>query len=563
MSQKTCKQCGKLVPLNDQSRAILAKMSLPEPALCDSCSMQQLMSFRNERTFYSSKCQKCEKTIIGMYPSNTPYIVWCRDCWWSDTWDAKEFGLEYKGPETFFEQMKELQRKVPREGLVSLNTENCDYSNHIRDSKDCYMCVGIADGSEKLFYCYGCVSQKFSSDVVWGKNSELVYNSIFAYQSYNCSYVIQAEGCTDCHYCFDIKNSTDCMFSSGLRNKQYVFRNKQLTKEAYEAEIAKINFGSYKEREEHRKEFQNVINNAIHKFSNQTNSQNSTGENIHNSANTQRTYGGFDNEDIFNGANVLNAKNIVYGFAVGTQPVEWGYLISVTKGGMNVVGCSNTVFSNDIFYCENVVSSSDCIGCIGLNKKSYCILNKQYSEEDYKKIKAELLSYWKNNGQLSEFLPKELSCFGYNETPAQDFYPLTKEQAIRWGYKWQDNMPTTHGKETITAAHIPDDIVNMNESICNEVLACKTCGRNYKIIKPELALYKQLHAPVPRECFDCRHKERVQRMGGRTLHDRSCSCTSLDHGHAQSCPNKFESIYQPGKAPAKVFCESCYQKEVA
>ena len=46
----------------------------------------------------------------------------------------------------------------------------------------------------------------------------------------------------------------------------------------------------------------------------------------------------------------------------------------------------NIKFSTDswpncknIEYCISCFSSSDCFGCVGLNKKQYCIFNKQYN----------------------------------------------------------------------------------------------------------------------------------------------------------------------------------------
>jgi predicted metalloendopeptidase len=40
--------------------------------------------------------------------------------------------------------------------------------------------------------------------------------------------------------------------------------------------------------------------------------------------------------------------------------------------------------------------------------------------------------------KYGEFFPSELSPFCYNETIAQEYFPLTKEQAIKQGYKWKE-----------------------------------------------------------------------------------------------------------------------------
>jgi hypothetical protein len=77
-------------------------------------------------------------------------------------------------------------------------------------------------------------------------------------------------------------------------------------------------------------------------------------------------------------------------------------------------------------------------GCAKLRHKKYCILNKQYSKEEYyemvEKVKKHMneMPYVDKKGRVykyGEFFPAELSPFGYNETLAHDFFPLEKEEA--------------------------------------------------------------------------------------------------------------------------------------
>jgi hypothetical protein len=43
-------------------------------------------------------------------------------------------------------------------------------------------------------------------------------------------------------------------------------------------------------------------------------------------------------------------------------------------------------------------------------------------------------------GEWGEFFPKNISCFGYNEGTAQEFFPMEKEQARREGFSWFDEI---------------------------------------------------------------------------------------------------------------------------
>ena len=111
------------------------------------------------------------------------------------------------------------------------------------------------------------------------------------------------------------------------------------------------------------------------------------------------------------------------------------------------------------------------------------------------------------------------------------------------------------------ATGISDMIQDVPETLVKEILACVDCGRNYKVIAQELAFYKKIGVPVPRQCTECRHHARNKRAGERVLHHRQCMCSLAGHDHVGQCVHKFETTYAPER-PEKVYCETCYQKEV-
>jgi hypothetical protein len=142
---------------------------------------------------------------------------------------------------------------------------------------------------------------------------------------------------------------------------------------------------------------------------------------------------------------------------------------------------------------------------------------------------------------------------------------MTKEEALAKGYRWQDKLQFTTGKETMR--EIPDAIGDVPNSIVNEILACADCGRNYKILAEELAFYKRNGIPVPRKCFFCRLKDRLKFKNPVKLWHRQCMCglksspQAISHGHTGRCPNEFETSYAPDRKEI-VYCEQCYNAEV-
>jgi hypothetical protein len=89
-------------------------------------------------------------------------------------------------------------------------------------------------------------------------------------------------------------------------------------------------------------------------------------------------------------------------------------------------------------------------------------------------------------GFILRMIDPDLSPYSYNETMAQEFFPLTKEEALAQGFRWEDDIQMTKGKETIQPEEIPDHINDINDSIISEILRCIDCERNYKITEQEL-----------------------------------------------------------------------------
>src|SRR5206468_11239363 len=120
-------------------------------------------------------------------------------------------------------------------------------------------------------------------------------------------------------------------------------------------------------------------------------------------------------------------------------------------------------------------------------------------------LKEKIVEHMKKNGEWGEFFPIGTSGFGYNETVAQEYFPLSKEECADNNLPWWDESVGTFGNETLNSIDIPDDIKNIEDNILKEVLVCD-CGKNYKIVPYELSFYRKISVPLPRKCPNCRHE---------------------------------------------------------
>ena len=150
----------------------------------------------------------------------------------------------------------------------------------------------------------------------------------------------------------------------------------------------------------------------------------------------------------------------------------------------------------------------------------------------------------KETGEWGEFFPDTLSDFAYNESIANEFFPLSKEEALAKGYRWREPDKKEYKPATV---QVPDDSQTADPSICNELFACENCSRNYKIVEQELKFYKSQGVPIPKKCFFCRHRNRFNLRNKRTIYDRKCDKCGVD----------IKTTYSP-ESPWTVNCEKCY-----
>lgn len=158
----------------------------------------------------------------------------------------------------------------------------------------------------------------------------------------------------------------------------------------------------------------------------------------------------------------------------------------------------------------------------------------------------------KKTGEWGQFLPKNMSCFSYPETTAHDYYPMTKEEAVRQGFNWMD-VPEhkPEADKIVRADELPDNIADVPDDIVNWAIECEHSKRLFKITPQELKFYRNNHISVPHLHSEERHDFRKMFRNPKKLYDGKC----------QKCDTPIQTTYSPDR-PEKVYCEACYLKEV-
>lgn len=535
--------------MNDKEIKFCQKIHIPSPKNSSIERMRYVMSLRNERKLYRRKCNATGKEIISAYPAESIFKIYDNHIWWGDTWDAIEYGKNTNLNRPFWQQYAELQKEVPREGTSVFKSENCNFNSHIRESKNCYLNALIVQ-SEDCMYCYWVVSSKNVIDSIYTNYSTLCYKCVDVNSSYNCIKLEESNNCHDCFFSFQLKGCDHCIFCSNLANKSYAILNKTCTKEEFETFCKKIFDGSLKTWNDADKKFKKVKEKTIHKAIHNLNAENCRGDHLFSCKNCHECFdGGYQSEDCYNTISFAESKNIYSSYSLGWAGCEQIYASSVMRGCTNAAFCYYCWYSHNIRYCDSCISCENCFGCIGLRHKKFCIFNKQYTEQEYETLIQKLIKHMQKTGEWGEYLPHSLNIFAYNETAANDYMPLKKEEALKQEWRWKESDKKEYLKATLP--QIPDSIYDLTENIIKDILTCKDCGKNYRIILSEFHFYKKTGIPIPRNCPDCRTQKRIQKRNPYNLTERIC----------EKCKKIIETTYPSGR-PETIYCESCYLKEI-
>ncbi|MBP9716114.1 MAG: hypothetical protein KBD48_02920 [Candidatus Pacebacteria bacterium] len=579
MENRNCQNCKQNFVIEADDFSFYEKLGVPAPTWCPDCRFMRRLSSKNERFMYKRECGKCSKSIISMYAPESPMPVWCTKCHISDEWDCLEYGQDYDFNRSFFEQFKELRDRVPHRALDQnkRNGTGCEYANFCYTSKDIYLSFNVHHSENIKYSNYVFKHNKNCLDSMIIKKNEWCYELVSSGSNYNSSFLIESEQCIDSTFLYDCVNCTNCCMSSNLRNKSFVFANQQLTKQEYEKAVGELNLGSYSGQVNAQNIFTELVSGSIHKFSHLKNTVDTVGDFVENSKNAYHCFGL---------VNAENVKNIFFGVNVmkDSQDAIFAGLVEgcyeFTNGGG---GASHVAFafscgggSNNVFYSDNCKGCSDCFGCVSLNKKQYCIFNKQFTKEEYfrkiEEIKKHMddMPYIDKIGRVykfGEYFPTEISPFAYNETAAFTECPLSRDEVLSSGYRWKEMEKKSHST-TVTIDQIPDDIKEVNDDICSEIIACPNdgnvdmqCTSAYRILPDDLAFYRKMNLPIPRYCPNCRYHSRLELKNPFRFYKRACMCDLQNHSHVGLCEVEFETMNPPGKS-FKVYCEKCYQQEV-
>jgi hypothetical protein len=216
-----------------------------------------------------------------------------------------------------------------------------------------------------------------------------------------------------------------------------------------------------------------------------------------------------------------------------------------TRMSVNVMQCKWMEYCMHCFQCEH------CFACCGLSGKKYCILNKQYSPEEYAAEKARIIASMRQTGEYGRFFPGHFAPTPYEETIAGFYWPLTREEQRTYGFRIPQN-DIVRSSDAMDSSLIPDHAMEATSAITKQVFWDHTAKRPFQIQEGDIAFSKDNAVPLP----NCYYSRRLQDNFRLIPFDgtlRTVACGKCQRETGTSWPIEYNG---------RILCEECYLKEV-
>jgi hypothetical protein len=539
-----CRKSGREFKITESDQKFCRKIGVPLPTLCPEERLRRRLGWRNPITVYSRTSSATGEKIFSMFNQDAPFPVVEKDLWWSDTWDARDYGCTFDFSRPFFDQFFELSRQVPRFPLSIIRIEQSEYVNNATALKKCYMTFG-SNNDEDCMYCNRTNFSRDCIDCTEISNCELCYNCTMCEGCYNLQESMFCESCSDSFFLRNCRSCSNCFGCSNLYRQEYCVFNEPYGKDRYESFLAEQNLRSWAVRENLRVQAEEFHVQHPQPALHATNVQDASGEFLYNSRSITESFSVRDGENVRFGFQLVGAKDCLDYSTWGSRAELVYECSSIGNDAYNIRFCYDC-FENisDLEYCNFCVSCKDCFGCVGLRNQQYCIFNRCCGRTEYEKLSARIKDHMLESGEYGEFFPLKYSPVPYNHSSAFWYFPCTQEEAAAEGLRW-------HSEEVIevpsAVKDLPDELPGGDQPI---IAKSTLSGRSFRITSEEMRRYRRLGIPLPRTAYDERITGRMFKLGAPFFYDRSCAKTG----------SKIRTAVSP-ESPWIVWDREIYEKE--
>lgn len=294
--------------------------------------------------------------------------------------------------DSFYNEFNKLLSRYPKLPSDVIESENADYGNYNHYCKNMHIAFDCALSSDCI-YTYDAYIVKNCVDTDYCSETELCYENVDSFKCYNSDYLEYCANLRDSAYASDCINCHDVFGCVSLSGKSFCIFNRQLSESEYRQKVAE-----YKKWPPEK--ILAVVEALKKRYPSTTkeghNENSPYGNYIHYNKNCYMCFDAANNES----CSYLYDSHYNTGCYDMTYSSKDSQLSYEIVDSFKLFNCSFAVLSNNshdssyIYNCSNV---KNCIGCVSLSNKQYCILNRQFSKEEYEKISKQLIEELKTN----------------------------------------------------------------------------------------------------------------------------------------------------------------------
>ena len=553
--QRMHKYCEGEFNIEEADIKLLKILHVPPPNFCPTCRRMRRLPYMAMSHLFKTKCDVPghNEMMISILPEECPFPIYDYKYFIGDEFNPLSFGIEFKKGDSPMKTFFDLRRKFPMPSFLNRDPSsiNSDYSNGGRDLKNGYYVFGCYK-TEDAWYSSMINKSRNVMDSMIVIDSEFIYEGVSSDHIYKSSFFYFSNNCLESMFLFDCRNCQNCFGCVNLRNSKYCVWNKQFSKEDYEKFISSIYPLSRDDLASYEKKFWELVKSLPMNGTRNIASTNVTGVNIKNSRNLYDVIDANGSENVRHADAAINHKDSMDFLFSGGHASS---LYATTNVGSQSSNIRFSVSSKYCVDCEFVFNSknlTNCFMCFGLQNKSYCILNKQYTEEKYFEMLDEIKIEMLKRGEYNDGVDLNFCAQAYNVSLAQYAYPLNEEEVKKIGsYTARDPETNVGDTEIIKYSDLPKTINEINNEIVNKAILCEKSGKPFRVTLSELEFYRRMDLPLPNIHPLLRMQKRLSLVKTGKKYKAVCA----------KCSKEIETVLDPNENFI-FYCEKCYQQEV-
>jgi len=466
--------------------------------------------------------------------------------------DPTDYGFDYNSQVSFFDLMWRLETTFPFGATRNSNVDDSSLVVGCVKTRNCFIACGAM--ATNCFYVLTAINCEDSIDI---SNCERVTGSFSVGGSQHISdsvFIFESRSCLNSFFLFDCQECDSCFGAINRRHKKYLWFNEQLSESEYKKRLTETDLSDRRQFDECWKKFIKMVNEqavwpAAHGFGN----IDSTGERLYNCVRCQDCFFEHSSTDLYRCRFGVNLTDSFY--ASGSAEAANYYMVTGGLYGSSLKFSSGCYSSNDLEYCIDCKDCEYCFGCVNLRRKKYCILNHQYTPDEYWRLVDQIKCDMLERGEYGQFWPAKMSLAGFQQSVGDLFIHYSHEDLEKFGALIVD---PTHGQvfapqvdtsNAKSAEEIPNDLLSA-EPFVGVPIYDKAAGRYYSVLKAEYDVYKNKKWPFPTEHYATRLFRLLDFSYGPISEERACA----------SCGQMTTTYNNRAFPDRRIYCQDCYLK---